>query len=138
MDNNLIDRLLIRERMDAYIMSIDSHDNKAFAANFTEDGLYESPFGAAQGRPAIEAVIAQWHGGGITTGKRHMAGPLVIHSLTSDTARSSASYWIIDAANSPAIVASGEYTDVLRKVNGQWLLEERRQVIDPSFKFQQR
>lgn len=135
MNDQTLDRLLIRERMDAYIMSIDSHDNAAFAANFTDDGVYESPFGTAKGRAAIEVVIGQWHAGGITAGKRHMSGPLVIHSITGDTARTSASYYIIDAANTPGIVASGEYTDVLRKVNGQWLLAERKQMIYPSFKF---
>jgi ketosteroid isomerase-like protein len=135
MNNHIIDHLLIRERMDAYIMNIDSHDNKAFAANFTEDGVYESPFGTAKGQAAIEATIAQWHAGGITTGKRHMTGPLVIHSITDGTAITSASYWIIDAANKPGIVASGEYSDVLRKVNGAWLLVHRKQMIDPSFTF---
>lgn len=136
MNDQLIDRLLIRERMDSYIMSIDAHDNALFAANFTEDGVYESPFGTAKGRAAIEATIGQWHSSGITAGKRHMNGPLVIHRIEGDTARASASYWIMDAQNSPQLVASGEYTDVLRKVNGHWLLAERRQTIDPSFKFQ--
>ncbi len=73
MNDQALDRLLIRERMDAYIMSIDSHDSAAFAANFTDDGVYESPFGTAQGRAAIEVVIGQWHAGGITAGKRHMS-----------------------------------------------------------------
>jgi uncharacterized protein (TIGR02246 family) len=130
---SVADRLAIRELIDAYVMSVDSHDNDAFADNFWDDGVYISPFGSAEGREAIVATIAQWHGGGITAGKRHMVGPSAIQ-LDGDRATGTAAYFIVEAALSPpAIVASGGYKDIFEKRGGTWRLLRREQTIDPSF-----
>ena len=68
------DKFEILERLNRYILSIDSHDDAEFADNFHDDGVYVSPFGSASGREQILATIHQWHAGGITAGKRHMIG----------------------------------------------------------------
>lgn len=129
------DRFDILELLNRYVLSIDTHDDGQFADNFHEDGVYESPFGTASGRAQILQAIHQWHAGGITAGKRHMMGPWRI-DVSGDTATSVSSYWIVNAKDGTAIVASGEYQDVITKRDGRWKLQHRRQMIDPSFRMQ--
>ena len=50
---SVTDKFEILELMNNYILSIDSHDNEQFADNFTDDGVYESPWGTAEGHEAI-------------------------------------------------------------------------------------
>ncbi|MEZ4306435.1 MAG: nuclear transport factor 2 family protein [Polyangiaceae bacterium] len=127
------DKLEILEVLNRYILSIDTHDPVAFADNFHDDAVYESPFGRAKGRAEILATIQQWHSGGITAGKRHMIGPFQI-DVQGDRATSTSSYWVVNAKEGTAIVATGQYTDELTKKNGVWKLQKRAQTIDPSFK----
>lgn len=131
--DRVADRLAIRDALDAYVIAVDSHDNDRFADQFWDDGVYVSPFGTAEGRDAIVATIAQWHGGGLTAGKRHLTGPSAIR-LDGDRAHVDASYLVIEAGQAPPrIVASGGYTDVFEKRDGAWRILRRAQTIDPSF-----
>lgn len=63
------DRFEIFELINNYILSIDSHNNEEFADNFAIDGVYDSPWGIAEGRKAIIENIKYWHSSGITKGK---------------------------------------------------------------------
>lgn len=127
------DKFEILELLNRYILSIDTHDDSKFADNFHDDAVYVSPFGTATGREQILATIHQWHSGGITAGKRHMMGTWSI-DVSGVNATSTSSYWILNAKDGTAIVASGSYSDKLVKKNGIWKLQERIQTIDPSFK----
>jgi SnoaL-like domain len=131
------DKFEILELMHNYILSIDSHNNEQFADNFAKDGVYESPWGTAQGKEAIIGTIGYWHSSGITSGKRHFVGSIQIKELTSDSAKVESSYWVADALNTPRIVATGFYIDTLKKENGSWKIANRKQVVDPSFKMNQ-
>ena len=131
--SDFADRFAITELMHRYILSIDAHDNEAFADCFTPDGVYDSPFGVATGRDAIRGTIAQWHSGGVTHGKRHFTGPLQVQ-VKGNEATAFSYYWVAEALNAPGIVATGTYTDTLRKVDGVWKLAHRKQTIDASFK----
>jgi SnoaL-like domain len=131
---NTQDKFEIFELMHHYILSIDSHNNEQFADNFTSDGVYESPWGTAEGREAIIGTIGYWHGSGITTGKRHFVGSIQIKELSADSAKVESSYWVAEANTAPGIVATGFYTDELKKANGTWKIARRKQVVDPSFK----
>lgn len=137
MDNfqQAADRLAIEALLHNYILSIDSHDEVQFADNFSEDGVYESPWGTAVGREAILGNIGYWHSSGITRGKRHFIGALRISELTADSARAESNYWIAEAEQMPGIVATGYYLDHLRKKDGVWKISHRKQVVDGSFKF---
>jgi hypothetical protein len=130
-----MDRFEIFELMHNYILSIDSHDNAQFADNFTADGVYDSPWGVAEGRDAILANINYWHSSGVTQGKRHFVGAIRVLDIQGDTAHAESNYWIAEAADTPGVVASGYYLDTLTKVNGKWKIAHRKQFVDPSFKF---
>jgi hypothetical protein len=133
----MTDKFEIFELMNNYILSIDSHNNEQFADNFTDDGIYDSPWGVAEGREAIVGNISYWHSSGITKGKRHFIGSLRITELNGDTAKVESNYWIAEAETTPGIVATGYYLDVVKKVNGSWKIAHRKQVVDPSFKINQ-
>jgi hypothetical protein len=130
----LQDKIEIIELMHNYILSIDQHDEAAFADNFTEAGVYESPWGTATGREAIINTIGYWHSSGITTGKRHFVGSIQIKELSVTNALVESTYWVAEAQQSPGIVATGSYTDLLQKENGAWKIAQRKQIVDPSFK----
>jgi SnoaL-like domain len=130
----MTDKFQIFELMNNYILSIDSHNNEQFADNFTDDGIYESPWGVAEGREAIIGNINYWHSSGITKGKRHFIGSVRILEINGETAKVESNYWIAEAEIAPAIVATGYYIDVVKKVNGVWKLAHRKQVVDSSFK----
>jgi hypothetical protein len=128
------DALAIGALINNYILSIDSHNNEQFADNFTTDGVYDSPWGVAEGREAIIGNISYWHSSGITKGKRHFIGAYRITELNDDTAKAESNYWIAEAETTPGIVATGYYIDILKKVNGEWKIAHRKQIVDPSFK----
>ena len=134
--SNALDRADIRDALERYIWSIDTHEADTFVENFVIDGVYESPFGTATGHPEIRAVIEQWHGSGITAGKRHLSGPAVIN-VEGDTAHVQASYVILEAAETPGVVASGAYVDRWIREGDTWKIAHRSQTIDPSFKMPQ-
>jgi len=117
-----------------YILSIDSHNNHEFADNFTNDGIYNSPWGVAEGREAIINNINYWHSTGITKGKRHFMGACRILSLQAEAAEVESNYWIAEAENTPGIVATGAYKDKLVKRDGVWKIMVRNQKVDPSYK----
>lgn len=128
------DEVAIIALMNSYILSIDSHNNEQFADNFTNDGIYDSPWGIAEGRDAIIGNIAYWHGSGITKGKRHFIGAVRIIELNGDIAKTESNYWIAEAETTPGIVATGYYIDTVKKVGGEWKILHRKQFVDPSFK----
>jgi SnoaL-like domain len=131
------DKFEIFELMNNYILAIDSHNNELFAENFTKDGIYESPWGTAEGKEAIIGTIGYWHSSGITSGKRHFVGSIQIKELKDGIAKVESSYWVADAQNTPGIVATGYYIDTLKKEDGTWKIANRKQVVDPSFKMNQ-
>ena len=128
------DNFEIFQLMNNYILSIDSHNNEQFADNFTQDGVYDSPWGIAEGRDSIIGNIGYWHSSGITKGKRHFIGSVRVLELNGDTAKTESNYWIAEAATTPGIVATGYFIDTVKKVNGAWKIAHRKQVVDPSFK----
>lgn len=129
----LLDKVAIAELIHRYQLAIDSHDAALWASAFTDDGEYETPFGHAKGTQELIGAISSWHSSGITRGKRHMLGPIQIE-VAGETATAYSYYWIAEAEQAPAIVATGTYTDALRKVGGVWKLARRVQAIDPSWK----
>jgi ketosteroid isomerase-like protein len=127
------DKVAITELIHRYQLYIDRHDAALWASTFTEDGVYETPFGVSQGTEQLIQAINQWHSSGATLSKRHMIGPIVI-DVEGDSASASSYYWVAEIEAAPQVVATGTYTDRLRKVNGEWKIAHRKQTIDPSWK----
>jgi len=121
----------IREVLSEYCFALDGGHFAAMAALFTEDGTWSTAFGAATGRPAIEALVRKLHSrrpAGPEHRGVHLVSNLVI-KIDGDTARV-LSNWVV-AQNSPSgpiVSAAGGYEDHLVKMGESWLFRSR--VID--------
>ena len=116
----------IRDVLAEYCFCIDNDRFAEFAALFTADGTWETAFGSATGRPAIEALL------------RRIAGeaprPRRIHAVSNTVIRLDGeqalvrSNWIL-AQNSdagPIVSSGGSYADAMVKQAGAWLFRHRK------------
>jgi hypothetical protein len=114
-----------------YIYLVDGKRAGEFAGLFAPDGALESYTGRRiVGRPAITTYITDL----MTTrtdpawvGIRHHACPAYI-DLTGPSDATAVSYF--EAYNDKAIDHWGAYSDVLTRVDGQWLFATRRVSIE--------
>ena len=135
-----IDRLMIREVIDAYGSHYDQGRLDDFTALFTEDaildfqpdpGYFPMPLVGREtigdhmrARQAEVAAVAQ---------RRHLATNVIFEHLDDSTARTESFVSVLSVnhgSNTPYINATGVYRDVFRKVDGTWLLAERRAQLD--------
>jgi len=62
-----------------------------------------------------------------------MTGPARI-TVEGDGAEAYPHWWIAEIHEAPAVYSTGTYEDRLRRVDGRWLITQRRLIIDPSWK----
>jgi hypothetical protein len=125
------DRAEIAALLDCHQLWIDLRDNDGYAALYTEDGSYESPFATARGTAQIVEMMAGLHASGFTTGKRHFSGPCLI-TVDGDRATAVSSWWAAETQPAPALFATGTYVDELERVEGHWKIARRRQTVDST------
>lgn len=125
------DRAEIAALLDRHQLCIDLRDNDGYAAVYTEDGSYESPFAAARGTAQLAEMMARLHASGFTTGKRHFSGPSLI-TIDGDRAAAVSSWWAAETQPGPALFATGTYVDELERVEGRWKIARRRQTVDST------
>jgi hypothetical protein len=125
----------IRHTLAAYNIAGDRMRIEALADTFTEDGVLETPTFRMEGRAAILAGLGGANRGrpAPTPGERRPS--FVRHNLTTskleltgaETAEGR-SYFIVFTDIGPDHM--GCYVDRFRKVEGRWLLADRRVLID--------
>jgi hypothetical protein len=86
------DRVEIEALLDRHQLCIDLRDNDGYAAVYTENGSYESPFASARGTAQLTEMMARLHASGFTAGKRHFSGPSAI-TVDGDRAAAVSSWW---------------------------------------------
>ena len=114
----------IRELLARYCFALDAGRFEEMAALFTSDGVWETAFGTATGRPGIVAQARS-----IATGAQpqrvHLTTNIVI-DLDGDSATARSNWVVIqNSPNGPAIGSGGAYADRLAKVGGQWFFQHR-------------
>jgi len=132
------DRAEIEALMWRYVRALDTLDENAYAAVFTEDGQFGSGRNAAKGRAALKKMVADLKK---SRAEREAKGepkqPPMHHIITNahiefidkDHARYN-SYWMTvfagsPGSNPPRVAAAGRGVDELVRVNGQWLIKSR-------------
>jgi len=104
----------------------DAGDGEGSASLFTEDGTFElSDHRAYRGRRAVEAVT------GATDEVIHLTTDPILE-ITGDSARQ-ISRMVTLRGSTPSgaeLVATGTYTDDLRRVEGEWKFHYRRVDVD--------
>jgi len=125
------DREQIRELYARYAYTVDLGRYPEWVQCFTEDGVFESPiFGPHKGAQGLLKFTALY--------KESQAGAQVRHVMSNVT-------FAIDGDHATggcylsyyhckdgkvSLAALGRYEDKLRKVNGEWLFESRKVLLD--------
>jgi hypothetical protein len=134
---SLEDKLAIQEVIAQYSYTYDAQDADGFAAQFTEDAVWES-FAAGATHPEIrlesQAAIHAWamqrlHERRGRFVSRHYQSNTLFETLTAESARTRTMVLVThqDVTEAvPRLTASGVYHDQWRKTPDGWLLVHRR------------
>ena len=123
----------IREVMAEYCFALDGGRYDDMAALFTEDGTWDTAFGAATGRAAIagqardiRANRTQEGAGDNRPRAVHLVTNIVI-ALTGDKAEVRSNWTVVqNSPQGPKIGSGGGYVDQMVKENGKWLFRYRK------------
>ena len=120
------DRLDILELCARYNHAFDSADPEAFAATFTEDGV----FGSIKGTEALRAFVPRrWERARVEDGARVIRHWNTSHVIEGDgdTARHSCYFLLLAIKGDEPLTIDGmgTYDDVLKKVNDEWKFVHR-------------
>src|SRR5919112_240623 len=116
------DKIVIQELIAKYNLAIDNKNIDEWTNTWTDDGIWTTTFGEAKGKTELKNMVNQ-----ITNefagGKRHVSTNIMINAK---------SYlMVIEAQKTPEVVATGVYSDTLKKDgSGKWKFFQRKLDID--------
>jgi len=125
------DREQIRELYARYAFTIDHGPYDDWVKCFTEDGVFDSPrLGSHVGHEGLRRFTAIYKESTGGAQVRHMMTN-VIFRIDGDRATGGCYLTYYHCKNGKATLeALGRYEDQLRKVNGEWLFQNRKVHID--------
>jgi ketosteroid isomerase-like protein len=126
----LEDKVIIQELIAKHNIDLDNKNIDDWTNSWTDDGVWNTPFGEAKGKTDLKNMITQVTNE-FASGKRHLSTNIIIESVPNNKA-SARSYLIVtEAKRTPEVVASGTYSDSLVKdANGKWKFVQRKLDID--------
>ncbi len=121
----------IRELSARYAYTVDLYQYPEWVQCFTEDGVFASPiFGEFKGSQGLLKFTAQYKESQGGSQVRHVMSN-VSFKINGDTATGGCYLTYYHCKDGKvALAAVGRYEDKLRKVNGEWLFERRKVIID--------
>ena len=137
--SDAVDRLAIRELIEAYAHCADRRDAKGQMSLFTEDTHFvvymnakdPTPSQELHSREALAPVFAELNKYDATT---HFVGQSTVFTLTGDRATGEvyclAHHVTLDGGKRRLMLASLRYLDTYVKIDGAWLFAERRLYVD--------
>ena len=127
----LEDKDEIRELMAAYCQALDACQFASVAALFSEDGIWTTDYGVAQGRTKIEAMldsVVPKKGEGPQ--RKHYITNIII-KIDGETALSVSDYFFIREDGKNLIpVMGGTYKDQWIRQNGKWYFKRKELIHD--------
>jgi ketosteroid isomerase-like protein len=126
------DKIVIQELMTKYNLAIDTKNIDEWTNTWTDDGIWATPFGEAKGKTELKNMVNQITNE-FASGKRHVSTNIIIEEASSTNGMASAKSYltVIEAQKAPEVVATGVYSDTLKKDgNGKWKFFQRRLDID--------
>ena len=127
---NTGDRITIQELIAQYNIAIDNKNIDEWINTWTDDGVWTTTFGEAKGKTELNNMINQITNE-FASGKRHLSTNIVIKDAPNNMAIAKSYLTVIEAHRSPEVVASGTYSDTLKKNNtGAWKFFQRKLDID--------
>ncbi|HEU5171919.1 MAG TPA: nuclear transport factor 2 family protein [Nitrososphaeraceae archaeon] len=128
------DKINIHELIAKYNLAIDSKNIDEWTNTWADDGIWITTFGEAKGKTELKNMVNQITNE-FASGKRHVSTNIVIEDISSSATNGMAnakSYLtVIEAHKTPEVVATGVYSDTLRKDgSGKWKFFQRQLDID--------
>lgn len=127
---NLEDKITIQELITKYNLAIDNKRLDEWINTWTDDGIWTTTFGEAKGKSELKNMINQITNE-FASGKRHFSTNIIIEETQNNMASANSYLTVIEAYKSLQVVASGTYSDILKKNNtGEWKFFQRKLDID--------
>jgi ketosteroid isomerase-like protein len=125
------DKIVIQELITKYNLAIDNKNIDEWTDTWTDDGIWTTTFGEAKGKTELKNMVNK-----ITNefagGKRHVSTNILIDDASTNNMINAKSYLtVIEAQKTPEVVATGVYSDTLKKDgSGKWKFFQRKLDID--------
>ncbi len=120
----LEDQLAIRNLHDSYADAVFRRDAEAWGANWAEDGRWELMGTTVEGR---DAIVAMWSGAMAGFAFVAFFGQPAAIEIDGDIATArSFTHEVLEMTDGEIRRPVGRYDDILVRVGGRWLYQERR------------
>jgi|RhiMethySRZTD1v2_1073278.scaffolds.fasta_scaffold65225_1 uncharacterized protein (TIGR02246 family) len=127
---NTGDRITIQELMAKYNLALDNKNLDEWINTWADDGVWTTTFEEATGKTELKNMIDQVTNE-FASGKRHVSTNIVIEDAQNNMANARSYLTVIEAKKTPEVVASGTYSDIIKKNNnGEWKFVQRKLDID--------
>jgi ketosteroid isomerase-like protein len=126
------DKIVIQELITKYNLAIDNKNLDEWTNTWTDDGIWTTTFGEAKGKTELKNMVNQITNE-FASGKRHISTNIIIEDAPSTNNMASAKSYltVIEAQSTPEVVATGVYSDTLKKDgNSKWKFFQRKLDID--------
>ena len=126
------DKIIIQELIAKYNLAIDTKNIDEWTNTWTDDGIWTATFGEAKGKTELKNMVSQITNE-FASGKRHVSSNIVIEDSSANNGMVNAKSYltVIEAQKSPEVVATGVYSDMLKKdTSGKWKFFQRKLDID--------
>ena len=128
MSTTLEEKDAIREVLAEYCFRLDGGDYDGMAALFTEDGTWDTAFGAATGRAAIAQLARdiRTRTGANRPRAVHLVTNIIV-ALSGEEAEVRSNWTVVqNSPEGPKIGSGGAYADRMAKQHGTWLFRYRK------------
>ena len=125
------DKIVIQELMTRYNLAIDNQNMDEWSNTWIDDGIWTTTFGEAKGKTELKNMVNQITNN-FANGKRHLLTNIIIEDISTNNIANAKSYLtVLEAHDTPEVVATGVYSDTLNKDgNGKWKFFQRKLDID--------
>ena len=126
----LDDKVIIQELIAKHNIDLDNKNIEGWTNTWTDDGIWITTFGEAKWKTELKNMITQVTNE-FASGKRHLSTNIIIESAPNNMANAQSYLIVTEAKRTPEVVASGTYSDTLKKdANGKWKFVQRKLDID--------
>ena len=121
------DKIVIQELMTRYNLAIDNQNMDEWSNTWTDDGIWTTTFGEAKGKTELKNMANQITNN-FANGKRHLLTNIIIEDISTNNIANAKSYLtVLEAHDTPEVVATGVYSDTLKKdESGKWNFFQRK------------
>ena len=124
------DKITIQELIATYNIALDNKNIDEWTNTWTDEGKWSTTLGEAKGKTELKNMINQVMNE-FASGKRHLSTNIIIEGASNNMASAKSYLIVTEAKKTPEVVASGTYSDILKKNNsGEWKFFQRKLDID--------